>query len=164
MWNRWKGLLKIQSVSVITKTSLMVTSLCRIWLLIWDNFSGSWAFPEVIGEIKESICHPQQKHCAKFIWIPRNDSGRDTSFPALEAIVDAFKPVYDAVLEFQASHERLLHIVLPSIQFCKSQLSRIELGDSVIRENGTVQRPSIYSIRLRGVMKLELEQVEVHDL
>ncbi len=85
-----------------------------------------------------------------------NSSVGDVTFPAFEAVIDAFNPVYDAVVEFQGINEPVLHKILPSLQFCKTELGRIELEDSVICENGIVHRPSIYSMRLYGATKLEI--------
>ena len=84
------------------------------------------------------------------------------TYPCLEAIVDAFKVVNEAVVEFQASHEPTLHKILPSLQYCKTELSHIELGSSVCRENKIVCTPSIYLMRLCGAIKLKLGKIEVH--
>ena len=85
-------------------------------------------------------------------------------YPCLEAIVDAFKVVYEAIVEFQASHEPTLHKILPSLQYCKKELSQIESGHSVCRGNGIMIRPSMYSERLCGAMRSELDKIEVHGL
>ena len=87
-----------------------------------------------------------------------------TTYPWLEAIVDAFKVVYEAIVEFQASHEPTLHKILPSLQYCKTELRHIELGHSICRENNIMCRPSMYSIRLCGAMKQELDKIEIHSL
>ena len=40
-----------------------------------------------------------------------------TTCPCLQAIVDAFKVVYEAIVVFQASHEPTLHKILLSLQY-----------------------------------------------
>ena len=87
-----------------------------------------------------------------------------TTYPCLEAIVDAFKVVYKAIVEFQASHEPTLHKIFPSLQYCKIELRHIELGHSICRENNIMCRPSIYSMFLCGLMKQELDEIEIHGL
>ncbi len=92
------------------------------------------------------------------------DGSSSHSYPCLEAIVDAFQVVYEAVVEFQASHEPTLHKILPSLQYCKTELIHIERGGAVCRDNNITRSPSIYSMRLCGVMKQELEKIEIHGL
>ena len=91
-------------------------------------------------------------------------SGSIASFPCIDAIVDAFGPLYDAVVEFQSSTEPTIHKILPSLQYMKRELSRIELGGSVLRDGEVVSQPSIYSMRFCGIVKDELRQVQIHDL
>jgi len=86
------------------------------------------------------------------------------SFPTIEAIVDAFKPLYNGTVLFQTSNEPKLHEVLPNLQYMLKELSRIEHGDFVEREENLRVRPSIYSMRLCGALKLELMKIEIHDL
>lgn len=57
-----------------------------------------------------------------------------------------------------------MHKVLPTLQYCLTDLARIEVGGYVGRENTTMCRPSLFSMRMCGVMKTELEKVEIHDL
>lgn len=92
------------------------------------------------------------------------ENGAGVEYPTIEAIIDAFKPVYDATIEFQTSTEPMLHKVLPAIQHIMSELSNIEHGLSVVRDDGRVIRPSLYSMRLCSKMKQEMEKVEIHDL
>jgi len=64
----------------------------------------------------------------------------------------------------QNSSQPKLHEILPAVQHCLRQLSRIEHGDFVVRDDGTTQRPTLHSMRLCGVMKSELQKIEIHDL
>ena len=93
-----------------------------------------------------------------------DSSGEIAGFPCLQAIVDAFKPVQECVVEFQASNVPTLHKILPSLQFCMSELSQVESGALIASDEGILYRPSVYSMRLSGLMKLELQKIEVHDL
>jgi len=86
------------------------------------------------------------------------------SYPTIEAIVDAFRPVYNAAIAFQTSNVPKLHEVLPHLQDMLCELSRIERGDLVERDDNQRVRPSVYSMRLASVMKMELMKVEIHDL
>jgi len=85
-------------------------------------------------------------------------------YPTIEAIVDAFRPVYDATVDFQKSNEPMLHKILPAIQHITTELSKIEHGLSVRRDDNCVHRPSLYSMRLSGAMKVEIQKIEIHDL
>ena len=67
-------------------------------------------------------------------------------------------------MDFQTSIKPMLHEVLPSLQHMMCELSRIEHGDIVHYENKRTTRPSLYSMRLCGLMKEELREVEIHDL
>lgn len=87
-----------------------------------------------------------------------------TGYPTIEALVDAMKPVYEATVMFETAHEPTLHKVLPALQHCIAELSRIEVGGTVSRDNGQEARPSLYSMRMCGVMKTQLLKIEVHDL
>ena len=55
-------------------------------------------------------------------------------FPCISAIVDAFGPLYDAVVELQSSTDPTIHKILPSLQCIKRELSRVELAGFVFRE------------------------------
>ena len=80
-------------------------------------------------------------------------------FPALEAILYAFKPVYDAIIEFQSHSEPTLHKILPSLQYIIEELESIELGGAVVWEDEAAERPSIYTMRFCGVMKTEISKI-----
>lgn len=82
-----------------------------------------------------------------------------TGYPTIETIIDAFKPVYDATLQFQSSNVPMLHHILPDIQYSISELTRIEHGDFVAREGNRIIRTSIYSMRLCGAMKVQLQKI-----
>jgi len=88
----------------------------------------------------------------------------DGEFVAILAITDAFKPVYDATVEFGMAHQPCLHKVLPALQYCRDELSKIERGECVLRSNNRSVRPSVYSMRLCAEMKSEICKIEVHDL
>ncbi len=91
-------------------------------------------------------------------------SGRFSAFLCVEAIVDCFKLVYEANIEFERTHEPTLHKVLPSLNFCIQELSKIEVGHGIIRGNDKVIRPSVCAMRLSGILKNELKNIEIHDL
>ncbi len=93
-----------------------------------------------------------------------DSTGAIAGFPCLQAVVDAFKPVQECIVDFQASNVPTLHKILPSLQFCMTELSQIESGSLVASDEGILYRPSVYSMRLSGLMKLELQRIEVHDL
>ena len=93
-----------------------------------------------------------------------SETGIVTSYPTIEAIIDAFHPKYEVNVDFQKSDEPMLFLVLPSLQHCIRELSRIEHADSFQRKFNRVVLPSLYSMRLCGAMKGELEKIEIHDL
>lgn len=86
------------------------------------------------------------------------------SYPTIEAIVDAFRPVYDATVSFETSNVPMLHQVLPHLQDIIMELSRIERGGLVERDENQRITPSLYSMRLAGAMKIEIMKVEIHDM
>ena len=65
------------------------------------------------------------------------------SFPTIGAIHYAFKPIYDATVEFETSNEPSLFWVLPMMQIHMCELSRVELVDTVVRDEGRSVRPSL---------------------
>jgi len=91
-------------------------------------------------------------------------TNQDGEFVAILAITDAFKPIYDATVEFGVAHQPCLHKVLPALQYCRDELSKIERGECVIRNGNISVRPSPYSTRLCSEMKAEICKIEVHDL
>ena len=87
-----------------------------------------------------------------------------TSFSYIHAILYSFNNVHDATIEFEKSDAPTLHRVLPSLQFCIEELGKIEMGHVIVRDNGLVMPPSIYAMRLSGILKEELKSVGPHDL
>ncbi len=80
-------------------------------------------------------------------------------------MVDSFKPVYGATIEFTKSHEPTLQNILPSLQFCIEEMRRIEVGQPVTRENDKAVRRSLYPLKMCGLMmRYELKKVEMHDM
>ena len=55
-------------------------------------------------------------------------------------------------------------MVLPNLVYCISELERISLGGTVIRDSDAEVQPSMYSKQLAGIMKNILRKIEVHDL
>jgi len=88
----------------------------------------------------------------------------DDELVAILAITDAFKPIYDATVEFGTAHQPCLHKVLPTLQYFRDELSKIERGEQVLRSNNCAVSPSPYSMRLCAAMKAEICKIEVHDL
>ena len=88
-------------------------------------------------------------------------SGSPT-YPCFEAIVGTLKLVYEAIVEFPASHEPTVHEILPSLHYCKTELRDIEFVYSICRGSNNTCCPSIYSMRLCCAMKQELEKIEIH--
>ena len=91
-------------------------------------------------------------------------SGRLVSFPGLEAILHAFKLVFDAIIEFQSSSEPTLDKILPSLQYIVEELERIEMDGAVVWEDGAAERPSICTMRFCIGIQLEISKIEVHRL
>ena len=60
-----------------------------------------------------------------------SETGIVTSYATIEAIIDALHPLYEATVDFQTSDESMLFRVLPSLQHCIREQSRIYHGDSV---------------------------------
>lgn len=58
----------------------------------------------------------------------------------------------------------MIHQILPNLQYCMDELTRIEHGGLVEREGNRFVRPSLYSMRLCGEMKAELKKIEIYDL
>ena len=85
-------------------------------------------------------------------------------YPALEAIIDAFRSLYEETVEFRTVQEPTLHKVMPNLQQCVMEMSRIEHGEVVIREGDTMVRPSLYSMRFSVILKEKVKNIEVHDL
>lgn len=54
-----------------------------------------------------------------------SETGFILGYETLEAAVDAFKPVYEATMEFQMPSEPMLHKVLPSLQHFLRSLDHI---------------------------------------
>jgi len=103
----------------------------------------------------------------------KNASGRklyksllqqEGELPTIQAIVDVFRPVYDATILFQAAHQPTLHNVLPNLQYCLEELGKLQRGELIQRENDNVVSPSVYAMRLSGMMAAELKRIKVHDL
>jgi len=121
-------------------------------------------FLKSCGKVRALIVS-QVKGASK-VWFESllKDPADDTSFPAIEAIIDAFKPVFAATVEFQSSTYPTLQAVLPSLQYCYDELSKIERGELVSRPNNRVVKPSEYSMLLSKVMREELQKITIHDL
>ena len=49
----------------------------------------------------------------------------ESSFPALEAIFDAFKPLYEAAVLFEGTNYPKIHMELPNLYYCVKKLHRI---------------------------------------
>lgn len=91
-------------------------------------------------------------------------SSPSKGYPTIEALVDALRPVYEATIMFQAANVATLHKEMPTLQHCMTELSSVEIGGSVLRENNQSVRPTLFSTRLCGVMQCDLMKVEIHDL
>ncbi len=75
-------------------------------------------------------------------------NGVTSTYPTIEAIIDALKPVYDATMEFQSSNIPMIHQFLPVLQHMISELSRIECGGIVKKNENGHCIPSLYSMHL----------------
>ncbi len=94
------------------------------------------------------------RDCYEFIKkITQHQNPAIVRYPALEAIINAFRPLYEGTVKFQTVKEPTLHKVMPNIQHCITELSRIEHGEEIIREGDTMVRPSLYSMRFWGTLK-----------
>ena len=65
------------------------------------------------------------------------DGSASHSYSCLEAIFDVFQVVDEAVVEFLPRYEPRLHKILPSLQYCKTELNHVERDSSVYRDNNT---------------------------
>jgi len=89
---------------------------------------------------------------------------QEDQMPTIQAIVDVFRPIYDATILFQAAHQPTLHNVLPNLQYCLEELGKLERGELIQRDDNMVVSPSIYTMGLSGMMAAELKRIKVHDL
>lgn len=96
-------------------------------------------------------------------WYQSLTKDKDGRFITIEAIVDAFKPICEATVEFEAAHHPCLHKVLPTLQYCRDELGKTARVDLVKRGNRVV-RPSAYLMHLCTQMKAEISKIQVHDL
>lgn len=80
-------------------------------------------------------------------------------FPIIQAILDAFKCAYDPTILLQGAAIPTIAMVLANYQYCLAELTRLENGDYVYRENGIRARRSSYTIALCGVLRSILEKV-----
>lgn len=93
-----------------------------------------------------------------------NQNGASVSYPALEAVVDAMKPVISMQTQLQASKEPTMHIVLILMQNCFDHLDRISNGGSVQRGSDFVPAPEL-SRKLCISLKEWMEaKIRIHDL
>lgn len=85
----------------------------------------------------------------------------NVSFPALEAIVEAFKPIRHMQTAFEADLEPTMHLVLPMLSSAKTQIRRLQSG---MAQGANFVTPHRMTQELCGLVLAELEKLEVHDL
>lgn len=146
------GFRLIQEVETLFGTDYLIVerflkSSSKVWsVIVGQNRSTSRSVLESI--MKES----------------NEETGIITGYPAVEALVDALKPVYEAVVLFQTCNKPALHKVLPNLQYCIEELSKIERGEVVFRDENRLMQPSLYSKGFCSVMVSVLKTIEIRGL
>ena len=127
-----------------------------------QRFLKSSSHVEEIISSKDSVPAKNALESLGKIW---SESGRIT-FPALEAIVDAFRDGIELQTTFQASNHPTFHLALPKLKMCTDKLRSVVDGGSVSRgpEVGFIPAPTLS----RGLSQTLLEwldaKVRIHPL
>ena len=85
-------------------------------------------------------------------------------YPTIEVIFDPFKIFYEAKIQFQGVHVPLMHQIVPNIQYCIPELSRIGRGEPILFDRNRFVPPLLYSMHFVTFTKERLKKIEVHDL
>ena len=91
-------------------------------------------------------------------------TGLAPAFPAIEAVCDAFKRLYEATVLFEGTKYPTIHMAFPNIHYCMGELQRIIGGGHVFRNDIYEVESSMYTKRLCSALPEELKTVEIRDL
>ncbi len=72
-------------------------------------------------------------------------TGLATASPAIEAVSDAFKPLYEATVLLEGTKYPKIQVAFPNIHYCMHELQRIIGGVHVFRNDISEVGPSMYT-------------------